>query len=114
MVALVGVLPLVRHLPAAVFDPRPSVDAGVLTVTKRLQPLLPFNLRDAYRTFLRQGFRRASLPVHRAFKGHVTPGAVRRVAREHGISSSSKASDLDVFDWVALFAASREASDGSG
>jgi len=105
---------LVRHLPAAAFTPRPSVDAGVLVITRRPQSLLPSDMRDAYRTFLRQWFPRANLPVHRAFKGHLTPGAVRRVAREHGISSSSKASDLDVFDWVALFSASRAASDRSG
>ena len=101
---------LVRHLHASAFDPRPSVDAGVLTVTRRRQPLLPFDVREDYRTFLRQGFRRANLPVHRALKDHVAPGVLKRVAREHGIPSWSKVSDLDVFDWVALFSMGSEES----
>jgi hypothetical protein len=32
---------------------------------------------------------------------------VERLARERGIAPRSKASDLDVFDWVALFELAR-------
>jgi 23S rRNA (adenine-N6)-dimethyltransferase len=101
---------LARHIYASAFDPRPSVDAGVLAVTRRRQPLLPFDMREDYRAFLRRGFRRANLPVHRTLKGHVAPGVVKRVAREHGIPSWSKVSDLDVFDWVALFSMASESA----
>jgi 23S rRNA (adenine-N6)-dimethyltransferase len=98
---------LVRHLYASAFEPPPSVDAGVLAVTRRRQALLPVELRNEYRSFLRRAFRRANLPVHRALRGHVTPGVLKRASRERGIPSGSKASELDVFDWVVLFSRAR-------
>ena len=42
-----------RRLPAGVFRPVPSVDAGVLRVTRREPPLLPDHMADAYATFVR-------------------------------------------------------------
>jgi 23S rRNA (adenine-N6)-dimethyltransferase len=99
-----------RHLYASAFEPPPSVDAGVLTVERRRRALLPVNASDEYRAFLREGFRRADLPMHRAVRGYVTPGALKRVLRERGIPATSRASDLDVFDWVRLFSVARGAT----
>ena len=42
-----------RRLPADSFRPVPSVDAGVLRVTRREPPLLPERMADAYATFVR-------------------------------------------------------------
>ncbi len=42
-----------RRLPAHSFRPVPSVDAGVLRVTRREPPLLPEHMADAYATFVR-------------------------------------------------------------
>ena len=49
---------LARRLPRACFDPRPSVDAGVLVFTRRVRPLVPVDLAVQYRRFVAQGFRR--------------------------------------------------------
>lgn len=98
---------LVRHLYASAFEPPPSVDAGVLAVTRKRQALLPAELRDEYRSFLRRAFRRANLPVHRALEGYVAPGVLKRASRERGIPSGSRASGLGVFDWVVLFSLAR-------
>jgi 23S rRNA (adenine-N6)-dimethyltransferase len=94
---------LVRRLPATAFEPVPSVDAGVLSVTRRARPLLPVDQRGDYLELLRAGFRRADLPVHRAVRSRVPERALKRTARERGITPSAKAIELDVFDWVALF-----------
>jgi len=98
-------LRLVRHLHAAAFQPPPSVDAGVLSVTPRPQPLLPAEQRDEYRSLLRQAFRRADRPVLRALGGRVTRGEWKRTMMSRGLFYGARPTDLDVFDWVALFAA---------
>jgi 23S rRNA (adenine-N6)-dimethyltransferase len=51
-------LRLVRKVAAAAFRPRPSVDAGILAVTRRPEPLLPASQAKAFRAFLRRGFGR--------------------------------------------------------
>ena len=43
-----------RRIPAAAFRPVPSVDAGLLTVTRRRPPLLPGRLAPAYADFVRR------------------------------------------------------------
>ena len=53
---------LVRQLPAAAFRPRPSVDAGIVVVSRRADPLLPAAQARAYRAFLRRGFGRRRRP----------------------------------------------------
>jgi 23S rRNA (adenine-N6)-dimethyltransferase len=53
---------LVRRLPAAAFRPRPSVDAGIVVVSRRAEPLLPAAQARAYRAFLRRGFGRRRQP----------------------------------------------------
>ena len=94
---------LVRRLSASAFEPIPSVDAGVLSVTRRPGSLLRPEQRADYITLLRAGFRRADLAVHSSLRGHIPERAWKRMGRERGIAPSAKASDLDVFDWVALF-----------
>jgi 23S rRNA (adenine-N6)-dimethyltransferase len=42
-----------RRLPADAFRPVPSVDAGVLRITRREPPLLPDHMAGAYATFVR-------------------------------------------------------------
>ena len=63
-----------RRLPRRVFDPAPSVDAGVLVFERRACPLVPPELAERYRRFVADGFRR------------------RANARE-----------LDAYEWASLF-----------
>jgi 23S rRNA (adenine-N6)-dimethyltransferase len=49
---------LVRQVPAAAFRPRPSVDAGIVVVRRRPEPLLPAGQAKAFRSFLRSEFGR--------------------------------------------------------
>jgi 23S rRNA (adenine-N6)-dimethyltransferase len=46
-----------RRLPAACFRPRPSVDAALLVVTRRGEPLLPTSASDRYSSFVERAFR---------------------------------------------------------
>ena len=94
---------LSRHLPASAFEPRPSVDAGLLSISKRPRPLIPPDRRGDFIKLVRAGFRQASLPVHRSLRGRIPERTWKRTARERGIERGATSSDLDVFDWVALF-----------
>jgi 23S rRNA (adenine-N6)-dimethyltransferase len=94
---------LARHLSALAFEPFPPVDAGLLSVTRRSTPLLPSGQRPEYLSLVRAGFRRAGLPIPRSLRHRVPERAWKRFARERGLAPRSTASELDVFDWVALF-----------
>jgi len=100
---------LVRHLPASAFAPRPSVDAGFLAIRPRAQPLVPTDRRQAYRGLLARAFRKANLPVTRSLHGAIPPRAIAACLRDRGLAPDARPTDLDVFDWVALFGAVQDA-----
>jgi 23S rRNA (adenine-N6)-dimethyltransferase len=79
---------LARRLPRSCFEPRPSVDAGVLVFTRRARPLVPVELALQYRRFVAQGFRRGR------GRGEALPR------------------DLDAHQWAELFL-SRARSSGA-
>jgi 23S rRNA (adenine-N6)-dimethyltransferase len=70
-----------RRLPRTAFEPPPAVDAGVLVLRRREEPLIPPELIGDYRRFAARGFRR------------------RANARE-----------LDAHQWAELFRAGRQPS----
>ena len=72
---------LERRLPRAEFRPQPRVDAGVLVIERREQPLVDPKRCRAYRAFVASGFR-------------------------HGLRGSrTPARELDAHQWAALFEA---------
>jgi 23S rRNA (adenine-N6)-dimethyltransferase len=77
-----------RRLPRSAFVPPPSVDAGVLVLTRRERPLVPARRAAQYRRFVARGFRR-------------------------GGRRGSLPRDLDAHEWAALFLASRTRSSGA-
>ncbi|HEX6701581.1 MAG TPA: rRNA adenine N-6-methyltransferase family protein [Gaiellaceae bacterium] len=89
---------LVRRLPRCAFAPPPSVDAGVLRIERREEPLVPVREHAAYRTFVKRGFA-AGRPL-------VPPLAFKRLGRELGFVPNARARDLDAAQWAALFASS--------
>jgi 23S rRNA (adenine-N6)-dimethyltransferase len=94
-------LVLVRRLPAACFEPRPTVDAGLLRIVRRPEPLVPDADHARFCAFVRAAFDgdRGAWPVR--------DRARRRAARIVGIERSSHPRDLDVHQWAAVFAAVR-------
>ena len=94
------------RVPAVAFRPRPTVDAGLLTVQRRAEPLLDAEARRRY-----QGF------VHDIFtgKGHGLPAVLARVCdrrtrrrvtdwlSREGLDRRSLPKDLSPRQWVALY-----------
>ena len=74
-----------RRLPRSAFVPQPSVDAGVLVLTRRERSLVPVRRAVEYRRFVARGFRR-------------------------GGRRGSLPRDLDAHEWAALFLANRARS----
>jgi 23S rRNA (adenine-N6)-dimethyltransferase len=94
-----------RRLPAASFNPRPSVDAGVLEITRRDPPLLPAKDFETYASFVREGFDTRSdarqtalggwVDVFRA-RGRERGGAERTGGRpgKHGLHSPGPSANM--------------------
>jgi 23S rRNA (adenine-N6)-dimethyltransferase len=101
---------LVRHMPASAFQPRPSVDAGFLAIRRRARPLLRPDQRGRYRALLGRAFRKANLPVARSFRDAVPAAVIAACLRGRGLRPDARPTDLDVFDWVALFEAAQAAA----
>ena len=87
------VLELVRRVPRACFAPPPAVDAAVLRVRRRRDPLVPLAQASAYRAFLQREFGDRRVPHARAR------------ANELGFDPHARGRDLDARQWAALFTA---------
>ena len=90
---------LVRRLPATCFEPRPSVDAGLLRIVRRAHPLVPDVEYAKFCALVRAAFR--SGRVRDVARGP----AVNRAARELGVDRSARPRDLDAHQWAGLLAA---------
>ena len=86
---------VVRRLPASAFAPPPAVDAGVLRIERRREPLVPELEHAEYRAFVKRGFA-AGRPA-------VSSLAFKRLGRELGFAPNARARDLDAVQWAALF-----------
>jgi 23S rRNA (adenine-N6)-dimethyltransferase len=94
---------LARRIPRLGFEPPPSVDAGLLVVRHRHPCLLDPRERHGYTALLRRAFDRGGSPVRRSLAGAIAPMTWKRIARDRGLSVDARPSDLDVWDWVALY-----------
>jgi 23S rRNA (adenine-N6)-dimethyltransferase len=94
---------LLRRVPRTAFEPIPSVDAGMLSVTRRDPSLLPVTARPRYVRLIAKGFAASATPLRLTFRNGLPPRDWTRLVRERGIAADTFAAELDVFDWVALF-----------
>ena len=96
-------LSLARRISRYGFEPPPSVDAGLLIVKRRRHDLLDPGQRSAFVALLRRAFDRGSWPIRRSLHGALPPMTWKRLARERGLKVDAKPSELDAWDWVAVF-----------
>jgi 23S rRNA (adenine-N6)-dimethyltransferase len=89
-------LSVARRLPRIVFAPPPSMDAAVLSVRRRTEPIVRPRDALAYGAFLARGYRdgpRAVVPWAR----------LKQLEAELGFDRRAQARDLDAVQWAALF-----------
>lgn len=84
-------LSVARRLPSEVFAPPPSVDAGLLVVRRRREPLVPAELAEEFRRYVAAGFR------HGLGRVRARRGATSMLPRQ------ATARDLDAHAWSRLF-----------
>jgi 23S rRNA (adenine-N6)-dimethyltransferase len=89
-------LSVVRRLPRSVFAPPPAVDAGVLRIVRRGDPLVPVSRSRAYAKFLTDGYREGPRAV-------VPRRLLMRAEAELGIDRRARARDLAADQWSELF-----------
>ena len=103
------------RVPARHFRPMPSVDGGILSITRRASPLVDPRHRRPYDRFVRDMFTAAgrNLTVILQRSGGLSRGTARMVLRDLGVADDALPRDLRPAQWAALW---KEVSgrDGSG
>jgi 23S rRNA (adenine-N6)-dimethyltransferase len=98
---------LVRRLPAALFEPKPRVDAGLLRFVRRPEPLVPDSDGQRFSAFLEHAFTGRGQALRQTLASFLSPRELKRLARELGFDPSAAARDLDLYQWTTLFGAVR-------
>jgi 23S rRNA (adenine-N6)-dimethyltransferase len=96
---------LERRVPAACFEPRPSVDAAVLVAQRRERPRIAHADAGAFARFVRAGF--AAPRLADGLREHVAPRRLRRLADGLGFPRDAAPRTLDGSQWALLFAETR-------
>lgn len=94
-----------RRLAPTAFSPTPSVDAAVLRVTRRPEPLVALEQHRRYWLFLSEAFRGSGPPGR--LSRSVSRIEIKRLAPVLGFAPDARPRDLDAHQWAALFAAIR-------
>ena len=93
------------RVPAWGFSPQPSVDGGVLSITRRGSPLVPASDRRAYEVFVRAMFtgRGSTLPGVVASAVRIPMPRARRAVAAAGATDRALPRDLRPEHWAALW-----------
>lgn len=93
------------RVPAWGFSPQPSVDGGVLSITRRGSPLVPASDRRAYEAFVGTMFtgRGTTLPAVVAGAARIPMSHARRIVAEAGAGDRRLPRDLRPEHWAALW-----------
>jgi 23S rRNA (adenine-N6)-dimethyltransferase len=95
---------LVRKVSADCFRPRPSVDAGLMTISRRAQPLVDTADRREYQATVHQVFTGRGHGIAQILDRRMPPRVVRQWLRHNRVRSSALPRDLSATQWADLFA----------
>lgn len=97
------------RVPARAFRPSPSVDGGILLITRRASPLVTTAERHAYERFVGDIFtaRGRGMAEIVAKVSRRSGSATRRTLDAAGVGPASLPRDLDAAQWARLWRASR-------
>nr|WP_240796621.1 rRNA adenine N-6-methyltransferase family protein [Streptomyces sp. RFCAC02] len=102
---------LVRRVPAAAFRPRPGVDGGLMTATRRDRPLVDPADGERYRAFVQRVFTgrgRGLAEILRAAVPRAAQGRLRAWLRANRALSTALPKTLTAEQWADLFALQRD------
>lgn len=98
------------RVPAWGFVPRPSVDGGLLRISRRATPLVPARQREQFGMFVRGMFTGSGGSLARIVQraARVDAAAAQRAIAVAGIPARSLPRDLEPAQWAALWGAVRQ------
>lgn len=96
---------LCGRVAAQYFTPRPGVDGGVLSITRRGSPLVPHTERRAYEFFVREVFtgRGTGMTSLAARAGRVGAPVAKRALAAAGIDARGLPRDVTAKQWATLW-----------
>lgn len=105
---------LQARVPSTAFTPRPSVDGGILTVSRRPEPLLPPADRARYQSWVGAVFsgRGRTLPDILAGAGGLSRRESRLFCVRHHLHPAALPRDLTAEQWAAAFTAGPATMEG--
>lgn len=99
---------LCGRVPSWCFTPVPSVDGGILRITRRRVPLVASAQRRHYETFAREVFNGGRSLAHAVGRaGRVDTRRAGRALRDAGLTADARARDIRPEQWPALWASLR-------
>lgn len=104
------------RVPAYAFTPAPSVDGGILSITRRSSPLVPNSDRKAYEGFIRSVFTGSGRSLPRILEraagiGHTS---AKKLLGRAGVPHRSLPRDITPQQWAALWGALKDPHQSAG
>jgi 23S rRNA (adenine-N6)-dimethyltransferase len=95
---------LVRRVSASSFRPRPSVDGGLMTISRRADPLVAHDDRRHYQAMVHQVFAGRGHGIAQILARRLPRGMSRHWLRDNAVGPNALPGDLSAGQWAALFA----------
>lgn len=93
---------LIRRVPASAFRPRPGVDAGLMTMSRRLDPLIPASDRRTYQAMVHAVFTGRGRGVPDILVRRYGRPLLRKWLERNQIGPSTLPRDLTAEQWAGL------------
>lgn len=90
-------------IPRTHFAPPPRVDAALISITRRQEPLIPMQEAKRFRAFAAYVLSAPQLVVGEALRGLFTAAQLKRVLPEAGLSRENTAQEITLEQWGTLF-----------
>lgn len=92
-------------VPRAHFAPPPRVDAAIVSIVRKENPLLPAGQYARFYAFAALGLRNARCPLHETFGTVFTAAQLKKVLKDAQADRNQSAAALSVRQWDILFQA---------
>lgn len=96
---------VVARVPAAAFEPAPSVDSAILRLRRRERPAVPVGLaRDSFYRVVQAGFRQRRKQVHNGLSRELPVGreVVEAALGSCGVDGERRPQTLSVDEWACI------------
>jgi 23S rRNA (adenine-N6)-dimethyltransferase len=94
---------LVRRVSASSFRPRPSVDGGLMTISRRADPLVAPTDRQRYQAMVHRVFTGRGHGIAQILNRQMPRASVRKWLRDNKVGPMALPRDLSPEQWAALF-----------